>query len=952
MARCLILTPFLALVLAGCPDATSVADQCVAADLVGQCPVGSNPVLGAQAEASCGGSFELKVVTESGAATGQCSSNGSCEFLCQYTTPCSCGVATLSRDQIVCAECQDQSCGDGRCEGTERPTCEPGQAGCFPCLEDCGGATCGDGDCTGSESPESCPQDCQDVCIPSSKVCIGTILQVCSADGRTKDQFDCANASLICGQGACVAPGVCGNKACEDNEDPQSCAQDCGSVCVPSSVECRGNDLATCNANGTEVTLVDCTLDGLVCARGDCVAPNVCGNHRCEDGEAETCTQDCAATCNNQICENGEENSCPQDCTECGDKLCGAGELVDCPQDCGICLPSERLCLGKLLRVCNANGTDYEDVDCTAFDQACVQGDCVEPGVCGNGACEQGETLASCADDCTTVCGDGDCEGAETFTTCSLDCEPQCSDGSCQGDETHAGCPQDCLATCGNGNCDGGEDRDNCPKDCGYCGNGTCEDAAESASLFPAHPLVTCLEDCVTSGCDEAADCDDGIFCTAGACDDDVCHYTASDALCPPKHKCIKFSGCCPDADEDGFADAACGGSDCDDSDPLVWPGAVEPCGGGDRNCNGFHRPQLKPAKKVTNTVSYKTGLAMVWDGARFWAAWRGVPEAAARLELARVSKAADLVGGIVTAPDATPSTSRIRMAWSPQSSRLGLAWEYVDLDGGSKAAFTTVSEDGVFPEDPVAVLVSPKPGNNYAHTPPTLTSMAWLDGVWIIADAAWYNNGAAGFMGPYGWWAATELGDVTRRFAGDCYTQGMCPGGARPLVSNGDQIVGLQGTTLYKVVPSDTTGAITKVAIVPPAAAGTCTMGWDGETMALVCLHQGALTYHRLAPNGAALASETIRDTQLAPAAIAFAPGGLGAGDTTKSGVLGIEGTNLVFVMRDLDGSAVVEPGAVAGGIAIADPHLFWDGDVFQAWWLAKSGDIEQLFRTTITCE
>ncbi len=37
-------------------------------------------------------------------------------------------------------------------------------------------------------------------------------------------------------------------------------------------------------------------------------------------------------------------------------------------------------------------------------------------------------------------------------------------------------------------------------------------------------------------------------------------------------------SALCPDADGDGHRDAACGGSDCNDSDPSVHPGAFEPC--------------------------------------------------------------------------------------------------------------------------------------------------------------------------------------------------------------------------------------------------------------------------------------------------------------------------------------------------------------------------------------
>jgi hypothetical protein len=47
------------------------------------------------------------------------------------------------------------------------------------------------------------------------------------------------------------------------------------------------------------------------------------------------------------------------------------------------------------------------------------------------------------------------------------------------------------------------------------------------------------------------------------------------------------FTAPCGDVDGDGFDDLGCGGSDCDDLEATVWPGATELCDGLDNDCDG-----------------------------------------------------------------------------------------------------------------------------------------------------------------------------------------------------------------------------------------------------------------------------------------------------------------------------------------------------------------------------
>jgi hypothetical protein len=50
----------------------------------------------------------------------------------------------------------------------------------------------------------------------------------------------------------------------------------------------------------------------------------------------------------------------------------------------------------------------------------------------------------------------------------------------------------------------------------------------------------------------------------------------------------ISSAQTCPDSDNDGYADIICGGTDCDDTETTVYPGAPVLCDGLDNNCDGW----------------------------------------------------------------------------------------------------------------------------------------------------------------------------------------------------------------------------------------------------------------------------------------------------------------------------------------------------------------------------
>ena len=92
---------------------------------------------------------------------------------------------------------------------------------------------------------------------------------------------------------------------------------------------------------------------------------------------------------------------------------------------------------------------DCDDPGCRVDEEVCGPAT-----YCGDHACNDSETCASCPTDCGTcsaTCGDWVCNGSETCATCAHDCgtcSPICGDGVCNGTETCSSCAGDC-GSCG-----------------------------------------------------------------------------------------------------------------------------------------------------------------------------------------------------------------------------------------------------------------------------------------------------------------------------------------------------------------------------------------------------------------------------------------------------------------------------------------------------------------------
>ncbi|NMB74601.1 MAG: matrixin family metalloprotease [Myxococcales bacterium] len=495
--------------------------------------------------------------------------------------------------------CQNGACGGGQvldCDDSNLCTddaCDPGR-GCVhtnntvACDDHRACSTndhCQDGVCTGDSST-----NCDDNNPCTTDSCDDALGCVHTFNTATCDDHNACTENDACERGVCKGGSAVncndGNACTDDTCDMQSGCQHAnntspcedGNACTVGD-QCSGGQCVPgagpdCNDNNP------CTTDSCSPQTGCTHANNT---NTCDDGDA--CTM-------NDVCAGGQCHGVPLDQdgdhyvpTSCGGNDCNDNNVAVNPGATEG--PSGTpTCSDSIDNDCDG-ATDTADSTCR---QCTNNSDCSDNNVCNgtetcqNSVCVAGTPL-TCND--SNPCTDDSCNPTSGCTYVNDNTNTCTDNNACTNDACVSGTCQSSAITC----------NDNNP-----CTDDSCNPA--SGCVFVNDNTNTCTDNnactndaCVSGTCQSTArDCNDNNVCTQDSCvPSSGCQYQNLTGPCDDGNACTTGDTCTGgqcvgsprDQDGDTFGDRACGGTDCNDTNPQIYPGRAEVCGNSlDDNCN------------------------------------------------------------------------------------------------------------------------------------------------------------------------------------------------------------------------------------------------------------------------------------------------------------------------------------------------------------------------------